>query len=132
MKEIIAKMVRFTTEGGMVECVAVGDAKSNTSTIKHTLPHVMGVPLRIVSSQQGNQKKKIYSQLKSKAGMVKRRKEQRNKGKHYERRWVDYLVDRHVHWVKYIGRIDYYTVKYIGYIMYQTVYNIGWSIYKVH
>jgi hypothetical protein len=72
MKDIIAKMVIFTTESGMVECAAVGDMKSITSTIKHRLPHVMGVPLRIVSSHQGAQKKKRYSRLKSKAETAKR------------------------------------------------------------
>jgi hypothetical protein len=76
MKDSIAKMVRFTTESGMVECADVGDTKSNTSTIKHRLPHVMGVTLRIVSSHQGTQKKKIYSRLISKAETAKRRKEQ--------------------------------------------------------
>jgi hypothetical protein len=77
MKDSIAKMVRFTTESGMVECVAGGDTKSNTSTIKHRSPHVMGVPLRIVSSHQGTQKKKRYSRLRSKAEKAKQRKEQR-------------------------------------------------------
>jgi hypothetical protein len=77
MKDSISKMVRFTTESGMVECAAGGDTKCNTSTIKHRLPHVMGVPLRIVSSHQGTQKKKRYSRLKSKAETAKRRKEQR-------------------------------------------------------
>jgi vacuolar-type H+-ATPase subunit D/Vma8 len=77
MKDSIANMVRFKTESGMVECEAGGDKKSNTSTIKHRSPHVMGVPLIIVSSQQGTQKKKIYSRLRSKAETAKRRKEQR-------------------------------------------------------
>jgi hypothetical protein len=77
MKDSISKMVRFTTESGMVECAAVGDTKSNISTIKHRLPHVMGVPLRIVYSRQGTQKKKIYIRLKSKAETVKRRMEHR-------------------------------------------------------
>jgi hypothetical protein len=76
MKDSIAKMVRFTTESGMVECAAGGDTKCNTCTIKHRSPHVMGVPLRIVSSHQGTQKKKIYSRLRSKAETTKRRKEQ--------------------------------------------------------
>jgi hypothetical protein len=67
MKDSISKMVRFTTKICMVDCAAVGDTKSNTSTIKHRLPHGMGVPLRIVSSNQGNQKKKRYSRFKSKA-----------------------------------------------------------------
>jgi hypothetical protein len=58
MKDSIAKMVRFTTESVMVDYAAVGDTKSNASTIKHRLPHFMGVPLRIVSSHQGTQKKK--------------------------------------------------------------------------
>jgi vacuolar-type H+-ATPase subunit D/Vma8 len=72
MKDSIAKMVRFTTESGMVECVAGGETKSNTSTIKHRSPHVMGVALIIVSSHQGTQKKKIYNRLKSKAETAKR------------------------------------------------------------
>jgi hypothetical protein len=70
-------MVRFTTESGMVECAAGGDTKINTSTIKHRSPHVIGVPLIIVSSHQGTQKKKRYSRLRSKAETAKRRKEQR-------------------------------------------------------
>jgi hypothetical protein len=77
MKDSIAKMVRFTKESGMFDCTAVGDTKSDTSTIKHRLPHVMGVPLIIVSSHQGTQKNKRYSRLKIKAETVKRRKEQR-------------------------------------------------------
>jgi hypothetical protein len=76
MRYSIANMVRFTTESGMVECAAVGDTKSNTCTIKHRLPHVMGVPLRIVSSHQGTQKKKRYSRLINKAETAKQRKEQ--------------------------------------------------------
>jgi hypothetical protein len=49
-----------------------------TTTITNTkLPHVMGVPLRIVSSHQGTQKKKRYSRLRSKAETAKRQKEQR-------------------------------------------------------
>jgi hypothetical protein len=51
MKDSISKMVRFTTESGMVECAAGGDTKCNTSTIKHRSPHVMGVPLRIVPTK---------------------------------------------------------------------------------
>jgi vacuolar-type H+-ATPase subunit D/Vma8 len=77
MQDSTAKMVRFTTESGMVDCTAVGDTKSNTSTIKHRLTHAMGVPLRIVSSHQGTQKKKRYSWLKSKAETDKRQKEKR-------------------------------------------------------
>jgi hypothetical protein len=77
MKDSISKMVRFTTESGMVECAAGGDTKSNTSTIKHRLPHVMGVPLIIVSSHQVTQKNKRYSRLRSKAETARRRKEQR-------------------------------------------------------
>jgi hypothetical protein len=77
MKDSITKMVRFTTESGMVECAAGGDTKCNISTIKHRSPHVMGVPLRIVSSHEGTQKKKIYSRLRSKAETAKRRKDQR-------------------------------------------------------
>jgi hypothetical protein len=70
-------MVKFTTEIGMVYSAAVDATKNKTSTIKHSVPHVMGVPLRIVSSLQGTKKKKIYSRLKSKAETVHRRKEQR-------------------------------------------------------
>jgi hypothetical protein len=55
----------------MFDCAAVGDTQINTSTIKHRLPHVMGVPLRVVSSHKGTQKKKIYSGLKSKAETAK-------------------------------------------------------------
>jgi hypothetical protein len=76
MKDSIANMVRFTTESGMFDCAAVDDTKIYTSTIKHRLPHVMGVPLRIVSSHQGTQKKKRYSRFKSKAETAKQGKEQ--------------------------------------------------------
>jgi hypothetical protein len=76
-KDSIAKMVRFTTESGMVECAAGGDTKFNTSTITHRSPHVMGAPLRIVSSHQGTQKNKRYSRLRSNAETAKRQKEQR-------------------------------------------------------
>jgi hypothetical protein len=51
---------------------AIDEMNSTTSTIKHRAPLVMGVPLWIVSSHQGTQKKKIYSRLKSNAGMAKR------------------------------------------------------------
>jgi hypothetical protein len=64
MKDSIAQMVRFTTESGMVDCAAVGDTKSNTYTIKHRLTHGMVIPLIIVPSHQGTQKKKRYSRLK--------------------------------------------------------------------
>jgi hypothetical protein len=78
MKDSIAKMVIFTTESGMVESAAVDDMKSNTSTIKHRVPHFMGVPLRSISSHQGTQKnKKRYSRSKSKAETAHRQKEQR-------------------------------------------------------
>jgi hypothetical protein len=77
MKDSIAKMVRFTTESGMVYCAAVGDTKINPYTIKHRLPHVMGVLLRFFPSHQGTQKNKRYSRLKIKAETAKRRKEQR-------------------------------------------------------
>jgi hypothetical protein len=76
MKDSIAKMVRFTTESGMVDFAAIGDTTSNTSTIKHRSPHVMGAPLRSVTSHQGTQKKKRYSRVKIKAETAKRRKEQ--------------------------------------------------------
>jgi hypothetical protein len=64
MKKSIAKMVKFTTEIGMVECAAVDDTKNNTSTTKHRVPHVMGVPLISVSSRQGTQKKKYIQAVK--------------------------------------------------------------------
>jgi hypothetical protein len=70
-------MVKFTTESGMVVSATVGDTKNNASTIKHRVPHAMGVTLRSVSSHQGTQKKKGYSRLKSKAEIAKRQKEQR-------------------------------------------------------
>jgi hypothetical protein len=56
---------------------AIDEMNNTTSTIKHRVPLGMGVPLRIVYSNQGTQKKKRYSRLKSKAEMAKRRKEQR-------------------------------------------------------
>jgi hypothetical protein len=46
---------------------AIDEMNNTTSTIKHRAPHVMGVPLRIVSSHEGTQKKKRYIWLKSKA-----------------------------------------------------------------
>jgi hypothetical protein len=51
---------------------AIDDMNNTTSTIKHRAPLVMGIPLQIVSSHQGTQKKKIW--LKSKAEMANRRK----------------------------------------------------------
>jgi hypothetical protein len=122
-KDRIAKMVRFTTESGMLECAAGGDTKSNTSTIKHRSPYVMGVPLIIVSSHQGTQKKKRYSRLRSKAETsetAKRRKEQRKALRTTlgglrsspcytlgEVHWVnglDYTKKQHYerHWVDYV------------------------------
>jgi hypothetical protein len=53
---------------------AIDEMNNTTSTIKHSAPLVMGVPLRIVSSHQGTQKKKRYSRLKSKAETANRRK----------------------------------------------------------
>jgi fatty acid/phospholipid biosynthesis enzyme len=52
---------------------AIDEMNNTTSTIKHRAPIVMGVPLPIVSSHQGTQKKKRYSRLKSKAETAKRR-----------------------------------------------------------
>jgi hypothetical protein len=69
-------MIKFTTESGMVASAVSNDVSKNTSTIKHRLPLVMGVPLRIVSSHQSTQKKKRYSRLKNKAEIAKRRKEE--------------------------------------------------------
>jgi hypothetical protein len=77
MKESIGKMIKFTTESGMVASADSNNVSKNTSTIKHRVPLVMGVPLRIVSLHQGTQKKKRYSSLKNKAEIAKRRKEQR-------------------------------------------------------
>jgi hypothetical protein len=77
MKESIDKMIKFTTESGMVASANSNDVSKNTSTIKHRLPLLMGVPLHIVSSHQGTQTKKRYSRLKNKAEIAKRRKEQR-------------------------------------------------------
>jgi hypothetical protein len=58
MKESIDKIIRFTTESGMVASADSNDVSKNTSTIKHRVPLVMGVPLRIVSSHQGTKEKK--------------------------------------------------------------------------
>jgi hypothetical protein len=58
---------------------AIDEMNNTTSTIKHRAPLVMGVPLRIVSSRQGTQKKKIYSGLKSNAEMAS---DKSNKGNH--------------------------------------------------
>jgi hypothetical protein len=52
----------------------IDEMNNTTSTIKYRAPLVMGVPLRIVSSHQGTQKKKIYSRLKSKAKTANRQK----------------------------------------------------------
>jgi hypothetical protein len=54
---------------------AIDEMNNTTSTIKHRAPLVTGVPLRIFSSYQGTQKKKVYRRLKSKAETAKRRKE---------------------------------------------------------
>jgi hypothetical protein len=77
MKESIDKMIKFTTESGMVASANSNDVSKNTSTTKHRVPLVMGVTLYIFSSHQGTQKKKRYSRLKNKAEIAKRRKEQR-------------------------------------------------------
>jgi hypothetical protein len=53
---------------------AIDEMNNTTSTVKHRAPLVMGVPLWIVFSHQGTQKKKIYSRLKSKAETANRRK----------------------------------------------------------
>jgi hypothetical protein len=58
MKDSISKMVKFKTESGMGESAAVDDTKNNTSTIKHRVPHIMGIPLRFFPSHQGTQKNK--------------------------------------------------------------------------
>jgi hypothetical protein len=49
---------------------SIDEMNNTTSTIKHRAPLVIGIPLRIVSSHQGTQKKKIW--LKSKAEMANR------------------------------------------------------------
>jgi fatty acid/phospholipid biosynthesis enzyme len=53
---------------------AIDEMNNTTTTIKHRETLVMGVPLRIVSSHQGTQKKNIYSRLKSNAEMAKGQK----------------------------------------------------------
>jgi hypothetical protein len=77
MKESIGKMIKFTSESGMVASAVSNYVNKHTSTLKHRFPLVMGVPLRIFSSHQGAQKNKRYSRLKNKAEIAKRRKEQR-------------------------------------------------------
>jgi hypothetical protein len=47
----------------MVASANSNDVSKNTSTIKHRLPLVMGVPLRIFSSHQGTQKKEKIQQV---------------------------------------------------------------------
>jgi hypothetical protein len=56
---------------------AIDEMNNTTPTIKHRVPLLMVVPLWIVSSHQGTQKKKRYNRLKSKAELAKRQKEQR-------------------------------------------------------
>jgi hypothetical protein len=63
MKESIGKMIKFTTESGMVASAVRNDVNKNTFTIKHRFPLVMGVPLRIVSSHQGTAKKEKIQQV---------------------------------------------------------------------
>jgi hypothetical protein len=58
MKESIGKMIKFTTENGMVPSADSHDVSKNMSTIKYRVPLVMGVRLRIASSHQGTQKRK--------------------------------------------------------------------------
>jgi hypothetical protein len=58
MKESIGKMIKFTTESGMVGSADSNDVSKKMSTTKHRVPLVMGVQLRIVSSHQGTQKRK--------------------------------------------------------------------------
>jgi hypothetical protein len=62
-KESIGKMIKFTTESGMVASADSNDVSKSTSTIEHRVPLVMGVPLRIVSSHQGKQKKEKIQQV---------------------------------------------------------------------
>jgi hypothetical protein len=50
---------------------SIDEMNNTTSTITHRAPLVMGVPLQIISSHQGTQKKKRYSRLKSKAETAK-------------------------------------------------------------
>jgi uncharacterized membrane protein YcfT len=58
MEDSISKMVKFTTEIGMVAYTAIDEMNNNTSTMKHRLPLVMGVPLWIVSSRQDHKRRK--------------------------------------------------------------------------
>jgi hypothetical protein len=55
MKDSIAKMMKFTTENGMVVSADSNDMNNKTSTIKHRTNLVMGVPLLIVLYCQGTQ-----------------------------------------------------------------------------
>jgi hypothetical protein len=56
-------MIKFTTESGMMASAESNDVIKNTSKIKPRVPLVMGVPLRIVSSHQGTQKKEKIQQV---------------------------------------------------------------------
>jgi hypothetical protein len=58
MKDTISKIVKFTTESGMVVSAASNNVNNNISTIKYRVPLVMGVPLTIVPYHQGTQNKK--------------------------------------------------------------------------
>jgi hypothetical protein len=73
----ITQPVYNNCEDPFMSAAAIDEMNNTTSTIKHRVPLAMGIPLRIVSSHQHTQKKKIYSRLKSKAKTAKRRKEQR-------------------------------------------------------
>jgi hypothetical protein len=81
MKESIGKMIKLTSESGMAASAISNDASKNTCTIKHRVPLVMGVPLSIVSSHQGTQKKKRYSRLKNK---VEIESKETSKRSHYK------------------------------------------------
>jgi hypothetical protein len=63
----------------MVASAASNDVNKNTSAIKHRVPPVVDVPLRVVSSRQGTQKKKWYSRLKRRPKLLS---DKRSKGNH--------------------------------------------------
>jgi hypothetical protein len=49
-KRMVGKIIKFTTERGMVASAVSNDVNEKPSTIKHRVPLVMRVPLHVVSS----------------------------------------------------------------------------------
>jgi hypothetical protein len=74
MHDEVSRGLFRTNREDPIMSAAIDEMNNMTSTIKHKAPLVMGVPLWIVSSHQGTQKKKIYSRLKSKAKRANRQK----------------------------------------------------------